>query len=220
MTNSDKTGAAVSPDTGTKPIIFVWQKFSAYGGAELLLDRTMAALVARGRKVAIIAADWPQDYSGPNVIDCPLPRAPRAFRATLFARRAERIFREYPDALLQANQPIPGCNILRTSGGIHAAYLKHRAFGEGALRGLWPKFSLFHRNALRLERETFADNRLEAVIANSAMVKQEVIDTYGLRPERVHHISNGVDADASIIASLPGRASRMAIGCKRGKRFF
>jgi UDP-glucose:(heptosyl)LPS alpha-1,3-glucosyltransferase len=174
-------------------IIFVLQKYSAYGGAELLLERTMAALIARGYEVAILSEQWPSSDNGIEIIPCPTPSAPRAFKQALFARAAERAFRQHEGALIQANQPIPGCNILRTSGGVHAAYLRQRALVDGPLKRAWTKVSLFHRNALRLERETFSDRRLGAVIANSAMVKDEVIEFYRLPPERVHHIPNGVD---------------------------
>lgn len=174
-------------------IIFVLQKYSAYGGAELLLERTMAALIARGYEVAILSEQWPSSGNGIEIIPCPMPSAPRAFKPALFARAAERAFRQHKGALIQANQPIPGCNILRTSGGVHAAYLRQRALVDGPLKRAWTKVSLFHQNALRLERETYSDSRLGAVIANSAMVKEEVIEFYGLPRESVHHIPNGVD---------------------------
>jgi len=113
----------------------------------------------------------------------------------MFARRARRAIGQLGPALVQANQPVPGCNIFRTSGGVHAAYLRQRALFDGPLQRAWTGMSLFHRNALRLERQTFADPALKAVIANSAMVAEEVASIYGVPRERVHHIPNGVDLD-------------------------
>jgi UDP-glucose:(heptosyl)LPS alpha-1,3-glucosyltransferase len=174
-------------------ILFVRQKYSAFGGAELILDRTMTALAARGHAVAVLSADWPDRGDGIAVIRCPTPPVPRAFRAAAFARAARRAFSRELGALVQANQPIPGCHIYRTSGGVHAAYLKRRALTDGPIARAWTASSLFHRNALRLERETFADPHLRAVIANSAMVADEVAEFYGVPRARIHHIANGID---------------------------
>jgi UDP-glucose:(heptosyl)LPS alpha-1,3-glucosyltransferase len=176
-------------------ILFVWQKYSAYGGAELLLERTMAALACRGYRIAIVSANWPDRGDGIEVIPCPIPPVPRAFQATVFARCALRAIGKRGSTVVQANQPVPGCNVLRTSGGVHAAYLRQRALFDGPLQRAWTRISPFHNNALRLERKTFADARLKAVIANSAMVVEEVVSFYGVAREHVHHIPNGVDLD-------------------------
>jgi UDP-glucose:(heptosyl)LPS alpha-1,3-glucosyltransferase len=78
---------------------------------------------------------------------------------------------------------------------VHAAYLRQRALFDTPTQRAWADISLFHRNTLRLERKTFEDERLKAVIANSAMVAEEIVDIYGVPPERVHHVPNGVDLD-------------------------
>jgi len=38
--------------------IFVRQQFSQFGGAELILDRLLAALTARGKRVALLGRSW------------------------------------------------------------------------------------------------------------------------------------------------------------------
>jgi UDP-glucose:(heptosyl)LPS alpha-1,3-glucosyltransferase len=190
-----ESAAVPKPAPDLRRIVFLWQKYSEFGGAELLLDRTMAALAARGRKIAIISTDWPDRGDGIAVINRPVPRTSRAYRAHAFARAAREAFAGETGALVQANQPIPGCSVYRTAGGVHAAYLRQRGLAEGWLAKAGFAVSPFHRNALKLERETFAHPALRAVIANSAMVADEIVEFYGVARDRIHHIPNGVELD-------------------------
>ena len=53
--------------------------------------------------------------------------------------------------------------------------------------------SPYHRQLLAAERRMFASPRLRAVICNSRMVREEIQRWFGVSPERLHVIYNGVD---------------------------
>lgn len=178
----------VSPE-----IIFVRQQFSAFGGAELILDRIVDALGERGYKIALLARSWKNDREGAEFIRCDPPKVARSLRETIFARAACRTLQKYPRSLVQAHERIPCCDIFRAGDGIHAAYLEQRRRGESAAGRMALTLSLFHRNTLKLERTMFASERLKAVIVNSDMVADDLVRHYNFPRERIHLVPNGID---------------------------
>jgi UDP-glucose:(heptosyl)LPS alpha-1,3-glucosyltransferase len=176
-------------------IIFVRQQFSAFGGAELILDRTLEPLTARGRKIALLARSWRKGREGISFIRCNPPKVARFLRETVFARAACRILKNYPRSLVQAHERIPCCDIFRAGDGVHAAYLERRRRGESAAGKLALALSLFHRQTLKLERAMFMSPRLKAVIVNSEMVADDLVRHYSYPRERIHLIPNGIDLE-------------------------
>jgi UDP-glucose:(heptosyl)LPS alpha-1,3-glucosyltransferase len=180
----------VQPDADR--IIFVRQQFSQFGGAELILDRLLTALAARGRRVALLGRSW---RGGRDVefIRCDPPKGTRAFRETLFARAACRRIAREKGALVQAHERVPCCDIFRAGDGVHAAYLEAKRRTQTAFGRLKDRFSLFHRNTLALERQLFASPRLQAAIVNSAMVADDIVRHFGFPRARIHLVPNGID---------------------------
>jgi UDP-glucose:(heptosyl)LPS alpha-1,3-glucosyltransferase len=174
-------------------IIFVRRQFAPFGGAELILTRTLAALAARGIKVSVLAHTWPTPETGIEFIHCDPPWAPRALRETAFASAACKRLRHERDALVQAHERVPCCDIFRAGDGVHAAYLEQRRRFENPWGRAVLKLSAFHNAILRLERRVFASARLQAVIVNSAMVADEIVRHFGFSRERIHLVPNGID---------------------------
>ncbi len=173
-------------------IIFVRQQFSQFGGAELILDRLLAALAARGKRVALLGRSW---RGGRDIefIRCDPPKVTRVFRETLFARAACRLIAHERGALVQAHERVPCCDLFRAGDGVHAAYLEQKRRTQTAVGRLKDRFSLFHRNTLALERKLFASPRLQAVIVNSTMVADDIVRHFGFPRARIHLVPNGID---------------------------
>ncbi|HVT55214.1 MAG TPA: glycosyltransferase family 4 protein [Xanthobacteraceae bacterium] len=182
-------------------IIFVRQQFSAFGGAELILDRILNVLGARGHNVALLARSWKNDRDHVEFIRCDPPKVTRSLRETVFARAACRTLQKYPGSLVQAHERIPCCDIFRAGDGIHAAYLEQRRRGESAAGRIGLTLSLFHRNTLKLERRMFAGERLKAVIVNSEMVAGDLVRHYDFPCERIHLVPNGIDLQRFSLAA-------------------
>jgi UDP-glucose:(heptosyl)LPS alpha-1,3-glucosyltransferase len=184
------------PDPPVQPAadrtIFVRQQFSQFGGAELILDRLLAALTARGKRVALLGRSW---RGGRDVefIRCDPPKLTRALRETLFARAACRLIARERGALVQAHERVPCCDIFRAGDGVHAAYLEQKQRTQTAFGRLTDRLSLFHRNTLTLERKLFASPRLQAAIVNSEMVADDIVRHFGFPRERIHLVPNGID---------------------------
>jgi UDP-glucose:(heptosyl)LPS alpha-1,3-glucosyltransferase len=174
-------------------ILFVRQRFSSFGGGELILDRLIRQLADEGADVSIMARSWPAGPTGIGFIRCDPPRVTRALRDRLFAAAACRLVGAQTGALVQAHERIPCCDIYRAGEGVHAAYLERREQGASGLARAGLRMSPFHRSVLGLERALFKSRRLKAVVAISRMVAEDIGRHYDYPPERVHHIPNGVD---------------------------
>jgi UDP-glucose:(heptosyl)LPS alpha-1,3-glucosyltransferase len=182
----------VQPAMPFPKIAFVRQRFSRFGGGELMLDRTLSALSARGVALSIVAREW-EPHEGIEFHRCDPPRVPRGRRDSRFAEAACRIIATLPGTLVQSHERLSCCDIYRAGDGVHAAYLAHRARGMSFFKRLFQAISPYHRDVLALERAMFASPRLKAVIVNAEMVADEIAAHFGFPRERIHFIPNGID---------------------------
>ena len=97
---------------------------------------------------------------------------------------------------------VPGCDVFRAGDGVHAAWLQRR----DGFDPLWKRLTRWtnrkHSQILRLEREVFDPANTKAVIANSKMVRDEILARFSFPSDRVHVIYNGITS----ISSSPTRA--------------
>jgi UDP-glucose:(heptosyl)LPS alpha-1,3-glucosyltransferase len=173
-------------------LTFVRQRFSRFGGGELILNRTIEALAARGASVSIFAREW-EPHDGVAFHRCDPARSPRSTRDSRFAKAACEIIASIPGTLVQSHERMPCCDIYRAGDGVHAAYLAHRAGSMGPIKRFFQSISGYHRDVVRLEHEMFASPRLKAVIVNSQMVADEIVAHFAYPRERIHLIPNGID---------------------------
>lgn len=177
-----------------KRLVFVRRSFTAFGGGELILQSAMERLRSRGYDISIVAQEW---NAGADIhhIPCRPSRTWRPWRARSFARAACGAVATIGPALVQSNERIPCCDILRAGDGVHRAYLARRARYLGLGARLFQGLSPFHRDLLKLEREALASPRVKAIIAISRMVQEDLESNFDLGSKRVVHIPNGVDLE-------------------------
>jgi UDP-glucose:(heptosyl)LPS alpha-1,3-glucosyltransferase len=190
----------VQSRTVPRSIVFIRQRFTQFGGGELVLDRIVTAMVARGVRVTLLARAWP-GRSDVDFVRCDPPRFPRFSRERRFARAACGIASARADAIVQSHERLPCCDIFRAGDGAHAAFLEQRTRNLGWASRLALAANPFHRTALSLEREMFASPRLKAVIANSRMVADEIVRHFAFPPDRIHLVPNGIDLDRFSLAA-------------------
>jgi len=175
-------------------VALVRYRYNPHGGAERYLDGLLAGLRAAGAEVALLAASWEgEGASGIPLVRIPVPHRPVPLRLFLFARAVREWGRAHPDRLLFSLERVPGAEVYRAGDGCHAEWLERKRL----LRPLsWPLDALRPLNLayLHLEKAMYASGRLRAVIANSARGREEIIRRFGLPPERISVVRNGVDA--------------------------
>jgi len=191
---------------------FVRRGFSSSGGAEAYLKRLAAGVVAKGHQVRLYASqDWPPE----EWTFGPITRV-RAGSATAFADelaklepRAARGAASNPSEcdVLMSLERIWRCDIYRAGDGVHRAWLERRAQIAGPLQKLTRILNRKHSAALALEESLFAKGGASRVIANSRMVKDEIVHLHGFPNERIEVVYNGVPLEAL----RRGRESRAKI---------
>lgn len=205
--------------TQSPKIAFVRQRFSRFGGGELILNRTLEALAERGASISIVAREW-EPNKGVSFQRCDPARNPRSTRDSRFATAACEIVSKLPKMLVQSHERVTCCDIYRAGDGVHAAYLAHRARTLGPVRRFFQNLSGYHRDVLKLEREMYASPRLKAVIVNSEMVADEIVSHFSYPRGRIHLIPNGIDLSRFDETSLRAqrRETRTSLGLKSDQK--
>ena len=167
---------------------FVRRGFSSSGGAESYLKRLAAGVVEAGHGVRLYASkDWPPEQWTFG----PITRLEAGSAAT-FADEMEKLDPRRECDVLMSLERIRRCDVYRAGDGVHRAWLERRS----QIAGRWQKFSRLlnrkHAATLELEKSLFADGGAGRVIANSHMVKEEIVRCYGYPDEKIDVVPNGV----------------------------
>src|ERR1700741_3410172 len=148
--------------------------FSSSGGAEAYLKRLAAGLAETGHRVSLFtSAEWPaQEWNFGPVVRL------KATRAVGFADELEKMAHDHCDVLLSLER-VWRCDVYRAGDGVHRAWLERRRQIAGPLQKLGRLLNRKHSATLALEESLFAKRGAKRVVANSRMVKEEIIRSYG-----------------------------------------
>ena len=178
--------------TGKLTIGFVRRGFSSSGGAEAYLKRLAAGVVEKGHQVRLYASgDWPADEwaFGPVI-------RVKGGSATAFADEIEKVAPRSECDVLMSLERIWRCDVYRAGDGVHRAWLERRVEIGGPFRGFSRFFNRKHSAILALEKSLFAKGGASCVIANSQMVRDEIVRFYGYPAEKIEVVHNGVPVAA------------------------
>jgi UDP-glucose:(heptosyl)LPS alpha-1,3-glucosyltransferase len=170
---------------------FVRRGYSATGGAEAYLQRLARGIVDLGHEVQLITTqEWPAS-AWPSGQITPL----RASSAIAFADELEELRPKIRCDLLMSLERVWRCDVYRAGDGVHRAWLERRQQFATPLQKLSRLFNRKQHDILRLEKSLLADGGARRVIANSQMVKREVVDLYGYPADKIDIVHNGVPID-------------------------
>lgn len=178
--------------TGKLTIGFVRRGFSSSGGAEAYLKRLAAGVVEKGHQVRLYASDdWPPDEWSFG----PVTRV-RGGSPTAFADEMEKLAPRSECDVLMSLERIWRCDVHRAGDGVHRAWLERRAEMGGPFQGLSRFLNRKHSATIALEKSLFAKGGARRVIANSKMVRDEIVRFYGYPAEKIEVVRNGVPVEA------------------------
>ena len=191
---------------------FVRRGFSSSGGAESYLHRLAAGVAQAGHQVRLYtSAEWPADKwnFGPIV-------HLGATSAVAFADELEKAEPQRECNVVMSLERIWHCDVYRAGDGVHRAWLERRNEVAGPLQKLSRLLNRKHSAALSLEESLFGKAGAGRVIANSRMVREEIIRLYGFPEEKIDVVYNGVPLEA-LQSGIQNRAkSREALGLGEG----
>lgn len=186
--------------------------FSATGGAEAYLSRFARALVSAGHEcVLYTSADWSQEAWPAGRRVCLPGRSPRLFADALEHAQAGAMGSERCDYLFSLER-VWRCDCYRAGDGVHRAWLERRREFEPFWKP-WSRalFNRKHRQLLALEERLFGGKTAGLVIANSRMIKEEIIRHYGYPRERIPVVYNGLPYRAANPAWRAETRARLGI---------
>jgi len=167
---------------------FVRRGYSPTGGAEAYLRRLALGVKKEWHEPVLVGSrEWPGN-AWPNEFVIRV----NGSSPLRFAREVERLASSV-DVLFSLER-IFGCDIYRAGDGVHAAWLDRRAAFESPFRRWTRWMNSKHRELLQLERCVFSREKTRMVIANSKMVRDEIVERYGYPTERIKIVANGYDA--------------------------
>ncbi|WP_286236631.1 glycosyltransferase family 4 protein [Neptuniibacter halophilus] len=178
-------------------LAIIRQRYRPDGGAERFVSQALAALAETSQlDVSVITRGWEgENRSGYQVLQCDPQQRGRVEREQAFAGKALQLLKEHQFDLVQSHERIPGCDIYRAGDGVHKVWLQQRDRVIGCLQRFWQQRSAFHRYQLATEKALFTHPELKAVICNSEMVKQEIIQHFATPTDKIHVIYNAVDGE-------------------------
>lgn len=172
-------------------LALIRRHFAATGGAELYLQRLIAALAEAGHQTHLYAEAWKGTPEGVTLHPVPV-RATRATRPLRFAQAvAARVPHGGHDIVLSLERTYSQ-DVYRAGDGVHAVWLEQRKLHAPWWRRWLVGRGAFHRNMLALEKRVFDPATTRHIIANSAMVRDEILQRFPFPAGRVHLVRNGI----------------------------
>ncbi len=172
--------------------------YSSTGGAETYLLRLAGALQQAGHELVLFSdSRWPDaSFASEQVVL--EAKSPKLFADAVQAARPGVAC----DFLLSLER-VWACDVYRAGDGVHAEWLLRRAAREPFWKPLFRKLQRKHLEIVALERALFTGGA-RAIIANSRMVKGEIIAQFSTDTARIHVVHNGVPA----WSAQPGERAR------------
>lgn len=173
-------------------IAFIKQKYVEFGGGENYLDRLMESCAERGDEVHLITTAWHASRRLPIEIHV-VPRGglTLAQRALHFSKSVAALIEGQDFDFSFSLERTAHQDIWRAGEGVHRIWLDRRRHLQPRFKCMLDECNPRHRALLRLEADCVRNTPL--IIANSNMVRADLLSVYGGRLGRVEVIRNGVD---------------------------
>lgn len=169
-------------------------RFGALGGGSVVMQDIVDCLAKdAAHQVTVFAREWRGEVPAGVRFEALNPSyAGSVLRDWSFERAVRHIDRSRFDVLV-SDQKIPGIDVYIAGGGVHVEWTLRKLHAAPCWRRLLGHITpqqLFTQNA---ERRLFRSEALLGVVCVSETVKRDVLRHYGVAPERVHVVYNGID---------------------------
>jgi len=167
---------------------FVRRGYSRSGGAEAYLHRLVQGILGAGHDATLFTNEqWPAE-AWPTARIVRL----RNQQPIAFADELEGLRPGQQCDLLFSLERIWRCHWFRAGDGVHRSWLARRAEQSSAWSRMTRGFNRKQAAILKLESALLGDHGAEHVIANSSMVREEIVQGYRYPREEIFVVANGV----------------------------
>jgi UDP-glucose:(heptosyl)LPS alpha-1,3-glucosyltransferase len=195
-------------------LAIVRQKYRPDGGAERFVSRALTALSSQDLELNVITRQWQGEKQDDwNIHICNPQKWGRISRERGFAHAARQLWQAEQFDIVQSHERIPGCDIYRAGDGVHRRWLLQRQRILPNWRGQLLMLDRYHRYVMSAEKAMYQAKELKAVICNAEMVKNEIIEDFGVDAKKIHVIYNSIDSSRFVPAqSVQKLALREKLG--------
>lgn len=177
-------------------LAIVRQKYRPDGGAERFVSRALSALSNQNLELNVITRQWQGEKQDDwHIHICNPQKWGRISRERGFAEAARRLWLTEQFDIVQSHERIPGCDIYRAGDGVHRRWLLQRQRVLPTWRGKMLMLDRYHRYVMAAEKAMYQAPELKAVICNAEMIKNEIIEDFGVDAKKIHVIYNSIDAN-------------------------
>ncbi len=179
-------------------IAIIRRKFNPFGGAERFILRTIEGLKNSHIDISVISETWqtPKNQQSTEfsnqIINVPVIGNSRSSQLKSFQKSINNILKTHHFDLIQSHERLLGADIYRLGDGIHAAWVDRLSKYKPWYQRLWLKIDPFHRHIIATEKKMAEDKNL-TFIANSPLVKRELMDWYNVPEQQITVIENGIN---------------------------
>jgi len=195
---------------GKLTVAFVRRGYSPSGGAEAYLKRLAHGIVNLGHQAQLIATDdWPPSEWTFGQITHMSAKSPIGF-----ADELEKLRPQLRCDALMSLERVWRCDVYRAGDGVHQAWLNRRRKFEMPLERFVRGVNRKHQDILKLEESLFAKQGAAHVIANSEMVKNEIVELYHYPAGKIDIVRTGVPLEKFRFDSALRKKSRAELKIK------
>jgi UDP-glucose:(heptosyl)LPS alpha-1,3-glucosyltransferase len=174
-------------------LAIICRPFAYHGGLERATAGLVDELVRQGHELHLLTTAGQAPWRGVTVHRLPVLSQPSLARLVSFALAARRAVGDGRYDVVQSHERTLVHDLYRAGEGCHRVYLGLKAHRLGMTGRLLLRANPHHRVLLALEHRIFARERPTQIVAISRRGREEIRSLYGLPPERVAVIYNGVD---------------------------
>ncbi len=199
-------------------IALIRREYTDFGGAERYLAALANALCDVGHEVHILAGRWKSGDTRLRFHQVRTAPGPGFVKILSFARNCLHLTSQGRYDIIHSFERTLKQDVYRAGDGCHKEWLIQRRQADSLPKRWSYRLNPLHLTYLYLEKRLFADPRLQRVIANSHRGKREIVSHYGVSPERICVIHNGVDrtllkrSAASPPADVPWKSFILFVG--------
>ena len=182
-------------------LAIVRQKYRPDGGAERFVSRALSALSNQNLELNVITRQWQGEKQDDwHIHICNPQKWGRISRERGFAHAARQLWQAEQFDIVQSHERIPGCDIYRAGDGVHRRWLLQRQRVLPGWRGKMLMLDRYHRYVMAAEKAMYQAPELKAVICNAEMIKNEIIEDFGVDAKKIHVIYNSIDSSRFVPA--------------------
>ncbi|MEZ5406252.1 MAG: glycosyltransferase family 4 protein [Verrucomicrobiia bacterium] len=170
------------------------------GGAEKYLQLLIQGFSEKQIQINLLCADYPQESPLNKIPNLNIIRLDpyrlsqiRWMRPWYFSWLAKNWVQKNSQPLVISLERYWQQNLLRAGDGVHAAWLQQRYQLQNSFLNLFTKLSPFHQLLLWSEKKAYHPQNTQRVIANSHLVKKQIVDFLHFPEEHIDVVYNGVD---------------------------